>query len=192
MPRKITIALIVLLSTFSAQSQTYLRSNALYLAVLMPNIGVETRLSDNFTFEGEVNVSLWKNLGKNKIPMQFVQYIVGARWYPKGVYNGFYTGGDFSFDLYNMNRWNYWKGNVAENGIKVQHGYGYYLGATIGYEMKLSERWLIDFYVGGGWHLGTYWGERVFEDKPSEMYVSWNKSGEWLPYKIGVTFGYKL
>lgn len=190
MNRLVKVVLLVgffVASSLAAHSQTYIKTNALYWLGLLPNAQVETRLASEFTFQGEVNGSLWTI---NDAPMQGVQFIVGARWYPKGAFNGFYVGGDLGFDIYSVSKWNYW--NSSSDFNYVQHGIGWYLGVTLGYQLSISKRWNMDFYAGGGWHLGKYWGEKVYDNGCSEMYASWNASGEWIPYKLGVSFAFRL
>lgn len=184
--KKIFVAFL-LFATLGVSAQTYIKTNALYWVAGLPNVQVETRLANNFTFQGEVNGSLWTFGDK---PMMGIQNIAGARWYPKQAFKGFYVGGDFGFDIYKVSKWDHWR--PSEQGVDVQHGIGYYLGLTLGYQLSISKRWNMDFYAGGGWHLGKYWGETIFPDGKSEMYAAWNASGEWIPYKLGVTFGYRL
>lgn len=186
--RRIVI-LFLILSGLSAGAQTYIKTNALYWAVLFPNVQVETRLGNQFTFQGEVNASLWTIKDR---PMMGAQFIAGARWYPKQAFKGFYVGGDFAFDVYKLSKWDHWKNPTYADGIDIQHGIGWYLGVTVGYQISIARRWNMDFFAGGGWHLGQYWGESVFPDGSSQMYAPWNKSGEWIPYKLGVTFAYRL
>lgn len=185
--KKLIIIALAIMSFSVANSQTYIKTNALYWAALLPNVQVETRLGNHFTFQGEVNTSFWTIKDK---PMMGVQNIIGARWYPKQAFNGFYVGGDFGFDLYKVSKWDHW--GRADGGIDIQHGIGYYLGLTLGYQLPIAKRWNMDFFVGGGWHLGKYWGDTKFPDGSTEIYARWNASGEWIPYKIGVTFGYRL
>ncbi|MFI3294714.1 MAG: DUF3575 domain-containing protein [Rikenellaceae bacterium] len=182
------VSLVALAGSFSAQSQTYIKTNALYWLALLPNAQVETYLSERLTFQGEINGSLWADIGEGR-PMRGVQLISGIRYYLKAAFEGFYVGGDLSFDLYDVSKWNYW---YSTDWISIQHGMGYYVGATFGYQKPIGERWNMDFFVGGGWHLGKYWGERFYNDGTSEAYVLWNGSGEWIPYKAGVTFSYRL
>ncbi len=181
---------LLLFVTFSgvSHSQTYIKTNALYWAALMPNLQVETSLGGNFTFQGEVNASLWEGVTDKNVPLMGVQFIAGSRYYFEEKFTGFYVGGDVGFDIYNMSRPDYW----GETAIGIQHGIGYYLGVTAGYQLAIGERWNIDFFVGGGWHLGLYWGERRYNDGSTEVYTPWNRSGEWIPYKVGVTFAFRL
>lgn len=172
--------------SFTTNAQTYIKTNALYWLGVLPNAQVETRLHNQFTLQGEINASLW-TIKDN--PMQLSQFIIGARWYPKEAFKGFYVGADFGFDIYKISRFDYWN---RPDGQYIQRGIGYYLGATVGYQKSIARRWNIDFFVGGGWHLGRYWGEYTPYGGVSEVYAPWNASGEWLPYKVGVTFGYRL
>lgn len=181
------IVLVFLLASMSAGAQTYIKTNALYWVAGLPNAQIETRLAKHFTFQGEVNASFWTIDHK---PMRGAQFITGFRYYPKEAFKGFYAGGDFSFDVYNASKWGHW--NLPDGSFDIQHGIGYYFGITIGYQIPISKRFNMDFYAGGGWHLGKYWGETQYPDGHMEMYVPWNGSGEWIPYKIGVTFGYRL
>jgi len=185
--KKILISLLVFI-TLPAGAQTYIKTNALYWAVLLPNVGVETRLSNHFTFEGEVNGSLWKSIDDR--PYLGMQVMAGGRYYIKESFKGFYVGGDISFDVYEASKWDHWNNDYG--GIDVQHGVGVYLGVTLGYQMPIGRRWNMDFYAGGGWHHGWYWGDTKMADGSHVMYAGWNRSGEWIPYKAGVTFAYRL
>lgn len=180
--KKLFIVILLFGSTF-ASAQTYIKTNAIYWLGLIPNVGLETRLGNHFTFNGEVVASLWENIGGR--PYVGAQFIAGARYYPKAAFKGFYVGGDFGFDIYKMSKWDH-------PASDIQHGIGYYLGLTLGYQLAISKRWNMDFYAGGGWHLGQYWGETIQPDGSAVMYAPWNSSGEWIPYKIGVTFSYRL
>lgn len=180
--KRILITLLGVLS-LSAASQTYIKTNALYWAALLPNVQVETRLGNQFTFQGEVNASLWDNLFDGR-PLMGLQTIAGVRWYPKQAFKGFYVGADAAFDTYKVSNF-----ITMYPSYLVQHGVGMYFGATIGYQLPIGKRWNMDFYAGGGWHHGWYYG---IDTRTGEEYVPWNKSGEWLPYKLGVTFAYRL
>lgn len=178
--KKIICIVILAFAALGASAQTYIKTNALYWVGLLPNVQVETRLANHFTFQGEVNASLWENIGGR--PYMGLQAIAGARYYPKQAFKGFYVGADAAFDTYKVSKWDH-------PATDIQHGIGMYYGLTLGYQISIGKRWNMDFYAGGGWHLGWYWGEDMLTGQP---YVGWNKSGEWLPYKLGVTFAYRL
>ena len=90
MSRKIVIlALFALVGTVGrtlAQS-TSLKWNALYWVVGVPNMSVETRLGEKFTFNADAVYSPWKSV-KGR-PLQGLQLIPEVRFYPKEAVKGF-------------------------------------------------------------------------------------------------------
>ena len=162
-------------------SQTYLKGNATYWALAVTNVSLETRLANKWTFNGDLVFSPWKSFSGN--PLLMGQIILEPRFYPRGAFKGFYVGGFGAFQIFKMSKWNY------INTGKYQKGRGFALGATIGYEVQINERWGVDIFAGGGWQNSQY---RGYYTKTGEMYKGWNGSGEWLPYKIGVSFAYRL
>lgn len=181
--KKLLMVAVALMVVGTTTAQTYIKTNALYWAVLVPNVSVETRLHDNFTFNGDFVISLWEDIGGRML--KGTQTIAEFRYYPKQSFKGFYVGAYAAFDSYNVSKWDH-------NSNELQHGVGISLGLTLGYQLAIAKRWNMDFYLGGGWHHGWYWGERRLPEGGTEMYAPWNKSGEWIPYKAGVTFAYRL
>lgn len=181
--KKYIIALTILLlsSMGTSYSQTYLKWNAAYWAVGVVNTSVETKVSDRWTFNGDVVYSPWKSINGNHL--EILQIIPEFRYYLKESFKGVYFGGYGTFHVFDMTKWNYWNKN------KYQKGRGFGFGATVGFATEIGKRWNLDVYVGGGWMNSQYRGY----NKPSgEMYIDKNGSGEWLPYKLGITFAYRL
>jgi len=179
-------ALIVLLFCVQMQSQTFVKFNGATALLAIPNIGIETSIGEKTTFSADVMASFWESFNGHS-PMKFVTVTPEIRYHFKEKYNGFYAGAHIGFDKYEIQKWNYWDSNHYEDG------FGYRLGATVGYNLKLSDKFLLDFFVGGGWHQGFYHG--YYNDGTPGRYekaVHWNKSGEWLPYRGGVMISYKL
>ena len=181
--RKYILSLIALSLFFTTQieAQTRIKTNALFWAVLAPNVSVETKIADNWTFEGDIFGAYWKSFIKEK-PFKWAELLAGVRYYPKKEFKGFYFGPFAAGDAFIISKYNY-------SRDKVQHGYGVAVGLTIGYQWKISKRWNMDCYIGGGWHHAWYWGE---DRKNGGRYVDWNKSGEWLPYRGAISFSYLL
>lgn len=184
MLRKIVIlALFAFLAgasgTVSAQN-TSLKWNSLYWAVGVPNMSVETRLGEKFSFNADVVFSPWESV-KGR-PYFGAQIIPEVRFYPKEVFKGFYVGGYVAYDTYKLSKWDHPK-------TEVQHGIGLAVGLTLGWQIDIARRWGMDFYVGGGWHHGWYYG---VDELTGKRYADWNSSGEWVPYKAGVSFIYRL
>jgi hypothetical protein len=183
---KKTILIIALIFVHTLQSQTFIKFNAVTAVVLVPNIGVETSIGKKTTFSFDVMASFWNSFDGKK-PMKFYTFTPEVRYHFKEKYNGFYAGGHAGFDTYELQKWGYWDSNMYETGM------GYRIGATIGYNKKLSEKFLLDIFIRGGWHHGFYEGH--FNDGTPGSYetiTNWDKSGEWLPYGGGVMLSYKL
>lgn len=130
--------------------------------------------------------SFWSSIdGK---PYEFYSFTAEYRYHFREKYNGFYAGAHVGFDSYDVTKWNYTDIGVHQIGV------GYFIGATIGYEKKLNDRFMLDFFLGGGSHQGFYHsyyietGERYEEDTA----IGRNKSGEWLPYRGGIMISYSL
>lgn len=167
-------------ASMSSSAQTTIKANALYWAAGVVNVGTETRIAPNFTFNADVVFSPWESVKSR--PYFGVQVIPEVRYYPRQAFKGFYVGGYVSFDAYKVSKWDH-------APTDVQHGIGTCLGITLGYQIKIARRWNMDFYVGGGWHYGKYYGINTID---GSQYAPWNASGEWIPYKAGVTFAFKL
>ncbi|MFB3388497.1 DUF3575 domain-containing protein [Flavobacterium sp. LAR06] len=183
--KKIVILLFLLLSIHS-QSQTYLKFNAATALLAIPNVGIETSIGEKTTFSVDVMASFWESFNGHS-PMKFYTLTPEVRYHFKEKYNGFYVGGHIGPDIYEIQKWNYWDSN------KYEHGFGYRMGVTIGYNIKINDKFLLDIFAGGGWHQGFYHG--YYNDGTPGRYEkaeNWNKSGEWLPYRGGVMLSYKL
>ena len=161
------------------QAQTYLKGNAAYMAFGIPNLSVETRISSHWTFSSELVYSPWESIQGNKF--KFLQFNPDFRWYPSEAFKGFYTGGYLTLQDFKITKWNYLNRN------RYQDGWGYGLGALLGFQTDISDRWNLDVYLGGGWHHGEYQGYHK-----GVMTVDWNGSGEFLPYRLGIAFAYRL
>jgi len=73
-----------------------------------------------------------------------------------------------------------------------EKGFGYFIGATIGYEKKLNDRFMLDFFLGGGSHQAFYKGYYLSTGERYDKAKNYNKSGEWLPYRGGIMISYRL
>lgn len=181
--KKLLIIILVLFS-IQTQSQTYIKVNALTTILTIPNIGIETSLGKKTTFQFDILASPWKSI--NGKPFQFYTFIPEVRYFFKEKYNGFYVGANVGFSKFNFQKWNYLNTDL------YQHGYGYLMGATIGYQKKLNDKFLVDFFLGGGNSQGFYKGYHIGTTTRYETATNWNKSGEWLPYRGGVMISYRL
>ena len=173
-----------LLFVVHANAQNYIKVNALTAAVLIPNIGYETRISKNFSFQVDVNASFWKSI--NGQPFQFVIVTPEIRYHFKEVFNGFYFGAHLGVGYFKLRKFDY------QNLDLYQEGYNYLMGGTLGYQKKISEKFMLEAFFGGGSQQAFYKGynsETGLRYEPAKKY---NKSGEWLPYRGGILICYKL
>lgn len=172
------------LFSIASSAQTYIKLNGLSALVGVPQVGIETSIGTKSTFNIDAFASLWKSFdGK---PMQALMITPEYRYHFNEKFNGFYTGIHAGGDVYKIQKWNYWGTN------KYEKGFGFHIGATIGYQKKLSDKFVLDGFIGGGWHQGFYKG--YYTDTPGryESVKNWNKSGEWLPYRGGIMISYKI
>lgn len=167
-----------------ASCQTYVKGNALTTLLTIPQIGVETGIGEKATFQFDVTASFWKSV--NGKPMEFYIFIPEYRYHFNEKYHGFYAGAHIGFTLYNFQKWNYLNTNLYEKG------FGYLMGATIGYQQKVNDRFLLDVFLGGGNSQGYYKGYFIGTNTRYDSAEGFNKSGEWLPYRLGVMVSYKL
>jgi len=182
--KNLYITIILALSGLSAHAQTYLKFNAPSTILGIPQIAAETRLGKNITFQGDVLGSYWQSL--NGAPFKTVMVFAEGRYHINGAYNGLYFGGHIGGAAFQLQKWNYINTSV------YQEGYAVFMGVTLGYQFKISEKWMIDLFIGGGNQQASYKGYYLGTDERAEDARHYNKSGEWLPYRGGIMFSYKL
>lgn len=176
--------LLVILFSIQSQSQTYIKVNALTTLLTVPNIGIETSIGKKSTFQFDVLASPWKSI--NGKPMQFYTFIPEYRYHFHEKNNGFYVGAHIGATKFNFQKWNYL------NIDKYEKGFGYIMGATIGYQTKINDKLMLDIFLGGGNQQGFYKGYILSTGERYDGAENYNKSGEWLPYRGGVMVSYKL
>ncbi len=181
--RKLLIILFFLICQMGF-AQTYLKINGITALALVPNIGFETKIAERFTFQTDVTASFWKSV--NGAPLKFLIVTPEIRYHFNETFNGFYAGFHIGGATFNIQRWDYQLLNYN------QKGYSYFIGSTIGYQKKLSEKFLLDFFIGGGSIQSFYKGYDLNTGLRYETADRFNKSGEFLPYRGGIMICYKL
>lgn len=177
------LALIFLSVSPIALSQTYIKLNAPTTLVGIPQVGVETSIGKNFTFQGDVLGSYWESV--NGGPFKTLMAFAEIRYNFKENFKGFYVGGHIGGAIFELQKWSYLDTNL------YQKGEAYFMGATIGYKFKFSDKWMMDVFVGAGNQQAHYTGHFIDTDYRYEA-SRYNKSGEWLPYRGGIMLSYKL
>ena len=180
---KLSIVLFFLICEISL-AQTYLKINGITALVLVPNMGFETKIAEKLTFQTDVSASFWKSV--NGSPLKIVMIIPEIRYHFNEIFNGFYAGFHIGGGAFHLKKWDYALFNYD------QKGYSYFVGGTIGYEKKLSDKFLLDFFIGGGNIQSFYKGYDLDSGLRYETAEGYNKSGEFLPYRGGIMICYKL
>ena len=178
------LILIILNVGLVCNAQTYIKINAATALVLIPNIGIETSISEKMTFQVDINASFWKSINNN--PFQFVIVTPEIRYHFREKFNGFYAGANISGAKFKINKYQFLELN------NYQEGYSYMIGATIGYQKKISEKFVLDVFIGGGSVQSFYKGYYGNTNIRYETATNFNKSGEFIPYRGGIMLSYKI
>ena len=165
-------------------AQTYGKVNALSTLLTVPSIGIETSIGAKSTFQFDITASFWKSI--NGKPFEFYIFIPEYRYHFQEKHNGFYIGGHVGATIFNFQKWNYLNTN------SYQKGFGYVVGATIGYQKKINEKVVLDCFLGGGSSQGFYKGYYLDTNIRYDKASQWNKSGELIPYRLGFMVSYRL
>lgn len=182
--KKLYIFAILALAGISAGAQTYLKVNAPSTLLGIPQIAVETTLYKNITLQGDILGSYWESI--NGAPFKTVMAFAEGRYHINGAYNGLYFGGHIGGAVFELQKWNYLNTN------KYQKGYAIFMGVTVGYQFKINEKLMIDMFIGGGNQQANYKGYYIGTDERYEHVRHYNRSGEWIPYRGGIMFSYRL
>lgn len=153
------------------------------------NPSVEFRAHRNITV-GLEGIGIFYPKGFGKLidgPVVMAMTFLEGRYYPIESFRGFFVGPNLGFSAWTLSKGihpMYW-GSYAN---KYQVGYNIMAGVTVGYAFTLTKHWGIELSVGGGYQAGFYEGHCKSD---GSMYIGWNGSSEWLPYKAAVNIVYK-
>ena len=198
--KRLLYLVLFAVSTFgpnSIRSQNYVKLNGLYALVGVINPAVEFTVSPHSTVQGEIVFSPWKSIrGKHAL---FGILMGEYRYYLKGHNRGWYFGGNLGMMGFNIT-----KPYIEDWKIKFENryckGFGFMIGACVGYEYVFRRRWLIDAYLGWSWMDSFYNGYSnegaidLFPHRPIQPKYPdpFNGSSEWYPNKIGFSIGYLI
>lgn len=206
--RKLILALAIsLMCVANAQTKDsitanklYLKANALFLPIGIVNAGAEYQLNQKITLQGDVFISPWKSfVGK---PAQVYMIGFDGRYYFDEAFKHFYVGANISAARYILQKYNYWKDGayqyteddpVYNKSDLYQDGYSIFVGATVGYQFQLNEKWNLDLYLGAGTAQSFYKGyHKELGIRYDNDGRKWNKSGEFIPYRGGLMISYRI
>ena len=128
-----------------------LKTNMLYDALLVPNVGVEFYLGKNWSVAGNWHYSWWHNGKTHWFWRTYGGDVALRKWIGKraiekpltGHHLGVY-GQMITYDF-----------NLNDNGILADK-WSYAVGLEYGYSLPIARRLNIDFTLGVGYHWGIY------------------------------------
>lgn len=159
---------------------------AVVLGIVNP--AVEFRVHKNITVGLEaLGVFYPKGFAKIEGPVVMALTFLEGRYYPVHSFRGFFAGADIGFGVWDLSKGvhpQYW-GDYADD---YQVGTNFMAGIALGYAFTLAKNWGIELSMGYGCQVGYYEGHYKSD---GSMYIGWNGSTEWLPYKAAVNIIYK-
>ena len=206
--KKLILALSISLVSFAsgqiqdtiAPKKLYIKANALFLPVGILNAGIEYQLNKKMTIQGDFLISPWKSFAGKYAQV----YMIGfdGRYYFNEAFKHWYVGANISAARYIIQKWDYWSdapyqynpsAPVYKTSDLYQNGFSFIVGATVGYQFKLSDNWNMDLYASAGTVQSYYRGyHKILGVRYDDDGRSWDKSGEFVPYRGGIMISYKL
>ncbi|PIE50180.1 MAG: hypothetical protein CSA38_04630 [Flavobacteriales bacterium] len=183
-----TLLLVYGLSFSQQKKQTYVKGNPLLALVGIGHLGVEHQLTNKQTLQADLLYSPWKTINRKHAETLFLT--IEGRHYFNQSFEKWYIGAHIGGGMFNLTKPNYWQ-HTYEN---YQKGYNYMIGASVGYQFQWKERWNIDCFIGGGAVESFYKGYEVKDGVTTKVdgATNYNKSSEFLPYRLGLMISYKL
>lgn len=175
---------------FPLQKQHYIKGNALFLPALILNFGLESQITPKITWQNDFTLSPWKSINGNHAMLLMVH--TEGRYYFKEAFKKWYVGINTGIGTFDITKWNH------ANMHRYQRGFSLMLGATVGYQYEINQKWNVELFAGGGTVQSFYHGYQESYDPPSLIRYDdaapdkYNKSGEFLPYRGGIMISYRI
>ena len=188
----------LLLFSIIAFSQTELKFNLATAPLLIPNIGIEVKLSEKLGYQLDTSASFYNDIEGS--PFHMTQIFNEFRYYPnKNQKRNFFIGAHVGYGMYNI-RLPKWIATISGSEFKEEGSYQYgrnaYYGITIGKKIPLkNEKFNLEIFIGGGSSQSNY---KYYNKQEQRIFAistfkrKFNKSGEELPYRGGLMLTYKL
>ena len=198
--KKCVISTFLVLSSV-LNAQTELKVNLASALLLVPNIGIEVKLSETLGYQLDTSASFYDNVEGS--PFHTVQIFNELRYYPKlkegKNVRSFFIGPHVGYGMFTLKIPKFIT-TIVDTELKeegsYQSGRNAYYGITIGKKIPLKNKKLeLELFIGGGSSQSNYkyynkLGNRIYENPDIEK--DFNQSGEELIYKGGVMLIYKL
>ena len=184
-------ALLLLLASATGKAQNLaLKTNLLYDAVLIPNIGVEVSLGKQWTASADWFYTWFSSDNRHRYWQGYGGYLTVRRYFanhstfhiphstlPTGHHLGAYVLG-LTYDVE-------WGGR----GYQADH-FGFGAGLEYGYALPTSNRLLLDFSIGIGFQDGEY---KEYEPQGNRYVWQATRQRHWFgPTKAEVTLKWLL
>lgn len=172
----------------AADLQTYrfaVRTNVLYDAMLLPTLGVEWRINSTFGVKLDGSLARWGGSHGKVQKMWLLNPEV--RWYLLRD-RRLYAGVSGSYGEYNL--YKYPLGNLCSKDTGYQ-GKLWNAGLTVGYQLRLSRSFSVDFNFGLGYTCSDYDsfgltdGVRVFKERDKSKHF-------WGPTQAGINLSWTI
>jgi hypothetical protein len=198
--KKWVISIFMVLSSV-LNAQTELKVNLASALLLVPNIGIEVKLSETLGYQLDTSASFYDNVEGS--PFHTIQIFNELRYYPKlkegKNVRSFFIGPHVGYGMFTLKIPKFIT-SIVDTELKeegsYQSGRNAYYGITIGKKIPLKNKKLgLELFIGGGSSQSNYkyynkLGNRIYENPDIEK--DFNQSGEELIYKGGVMLIYKL
>ena len=198
--KRCIISIILIISSV-LNAQTELKVNLASALLLVPNIGIEVKLSETLGYQLDTSASFYDNVEGS--PFHTIQIFNELRYYPKlkegKNVRSFFIGPHVGYGMFTLKIPKFIT-SIVDTELKeegsYQSGRNAYYGITIGKKIPLKNKKLgLELFIGGGSSQSNYkyynkLGNRIYENPDIEK--DFNQSGEELIYKGGVMLIYKL
>jgi len=158
------------------------------IVVGIVNPAIEFSLNQHFTINTEIFGCFYPQgfafINKRaEMALAFVE----ARWYPAYSFKGFFVGPNLGYGVWQLSK-SLIPEFEKEYKDRYQVGSNFMCGITLGYMFRFSEHWGMELSVGGGYSIAHYEGHVNLD---GSMFVGYNGSSEWIPYKAALSVVYK-
>ena len=188
--RAVCALLLLLASTTGKAQNLALKTNLLYDAVLIPNVGVEVSLGKQWTASADWFYTWFSSDSRHRYWQGYGGYLTVRRYFanhstlntphstfPTGHHLGAYVLG-MTYDVE-------WGGR----GYQADH-FGFGAGVEYGYAMPIGSRLLLDFSIGIGFQDGEY---KEYEPVGDRYVWQATRQRHWFgPTKAEVTLKWVL
>jgi len=204
---KVLLLLIMISGLLSGQTDSLfnakveLKLNLTSALILVPNIGIEVKLSEKLSYQLDTSASFYDNIDGS--PFHTTQIFNELRFYPK-LQEGknprsFFIGPHIGYGMFTL-RIPKFITSIVDTELKeegsYQSGRNAYYGITIGKKIPLkNEKLNLELFIGGGTSQSNYkyynkLGNRIYENPDIEK--DFNQSGEELIYRGGLMLTFKI